>query len=401
MEDNIMAWSWWEGFDRMMCGKWISEQFEINGNYVRIFLHIEQKENEEVTVKFDIDSDAFNNTAVYVEYSDNSLYFFHNDREHRAKYIMTMENDNFIKCEFSVKNCWGYKGKFEKNLNFTRLEALTEEEYKKYAMSNKVRAKTAARIEILKEYADYGDIKSDVKFGFEFDERENMLDIIEKYNLDELTKGKNDVETAITLMHWFCGHYRHGDIGLARTSTPQAIMKFADEHGGKTNCRGLAIALAQLIRAYNIKAFHITCLPYEEPCGDCHVIVCVYCKSLNKYIMLDPSANLYLKNKNGEMIGVEELRDILIGGEELIQNENSTNWGNDEKMDNLNEYRDYMAKNLIRIERYNISGYGIDFINKDGRTILIPKKYMENEAKNFDESIQKDFVTSREYFWQI
>jgi len=34
-----------------------------------------------------------------------------------------------------------------------------------------------------------------------------MLDIIEKYNLDELVKGKNDVETAIALMRWLCGRY--------------------------------------------------------------------------------------------------------------------------------------------------------------------------------------------------
>ncbi len=52
-------------------------------------------------------------------------------------------------------------------------------------------------------------------------------------------------------------------------------MQFADENEGITNCRGLSLILAQLIRAYNIKAFHITCMPYEEPFSDCHVIVSV------------------------------------------------------------------------------------------------------------------------------
>jgi len=66
---------------------------------------------------------------------------------------------------------------------------------------------------------------------------------------------------------------------------------------------------------------------------------------------------------------------------------------------NLDDYRDYMAKNLVRISRHYISSYGHD--SQDGRAILIPKNYMENEAKNFDESIQKDFITSRKYFWQI
>jgi hypothetical protein len=222
-----MAWQWWDDFDKMMCGKWISEQFEINGNYVRTFLHIEQA-GAEVIVKFDFDSDDFNNSAFYVEYSYDSLYFFHNDREHRAKYILTMENNDLMKCKFSVMNCWGYKGKFEKDIDFTRLEALSEEEYKKYASSNKVKPKDASKkVDILKEYAEYGDIKSDVKFEFKFDERGNMLDIIEEYNLDELVKGKNDVEKAITLMHWLCARYRHGNPpGHWEAATPQALMEF-------------------------------------------------------------------------------------------------------------------------------------------------------------------------------
>jgi hypothetical protein len=288
-------------------------------------------------------------------------------------------------------------GVFEKDLEFTRLSEEDERKYK-----HTVAPKDTSKIDILKEYAEYGDIKSDVKFEFKFDERENMLDIIEKYNLDGLVKDKNDVDTAIALMHWFCGRYRHGNPsggGLARARTPQALMEYADEHEGRTNCRGLSIALAQLIRAYNIKAFHITCLPYEEPFDDCHVVVCVYCDSLGKYIMLDPSANLYLKNKAGEIIGVEEFRDILIADGELTLNDEATNWGNDEGMANLDAYRDYMAKNFIRIERYNINGYGSD--GQGGCVILVPNKYMQNETKNFDENKQKDFITSRKYFWQI
>ena len=260
--------------------------------------------------------------------------------------------------------------------------------------------KDAAKIDILKEYSEYGDIKSDVTFEFKFDERENMLDIIRGNNLDELVEGKSDVETAITLMHWFCRHYRHGNpSGWAETTTPQALMEFADKNGGTINCRCLSLILAQLIRAYNIKAFHITCSPYENPFDDCHVVVCVYCESINKYIMLDPSANLYLKNNAGEIIGVDEFRDILIADGELFSNAESTNWGNEGSMVNLDEYRDYMSKNLIRIQRYNVSAYGND--GDDGCVILIPEKYMQNEAKNFDENTRKNFITSREYFWQI
>lgn len=166
-------------------------------------------------------------------------------------------------------------------------------------------------------------------------------------------------------------------------------MEFADKNGGRTTCRGLALVLVQLIRAYNIKAFHVTCFPYENP-SDCHVVVCAYCENLGKCIMLDPSANLYYRNKDGEIISVDELRDILISGGELFPNEDFFNYMN---------YREFMAENLIRIERYNVSSYGND--GHGGRVILIPKKYMENEAKNFPEDIQKQFITSKKSFWQI
>jgi len=354
-----MAWSYWDDFEKTMCGKWIGEEFEINGSRVRIFIHIEQTETE-VTVKFDFNNDSFENAAFYVEYSDGMLYFFHNDKAHRAEYILTIENNDLIKCKFSVINCWGYNGKFEKDFNFTRLEKLSKEEYKKHSTSNKIRPKNQSKIDTLKEYAEYGDIKKDVVFSYNFDERKNILDVINKYSLDELVKGKNDVDTSITLMHWFCKSYRHGNPpgGLAKTRTLQGLMEFADKNEGRTNCRGLSLALAQLIRAFNVKAFHITCAPYEEPFSDCHVVVCVYCESIKKYIMLDPSANLYLKNKDGEIISVEEFRDILIANGELVPNVEATNWGGEGNMTKLDDYRAYMAKNFIRLDRCIVNGYG-------------------------------------------
>lgn len=299
-------------------------------------------ENNAVEVYFSYDTANFNNPVFYVEYSDNTLYFFHNDRYHRAEYALTLENDGLVvKCEYSIKNCYGLNGKFEQKFGFMRLSEDDEKKYKR-----QVELKDNSRIDILKKYSEYGDVKSDVKFEYKFDERENTLDIIEKYNLDEMVENKNDVETAITLMHWFCKSYRHGNPpgGLTSVRTPQGLMEFADKNEGRTNCRGLSLALSQIIRAYSIKAFHVTCLPYEEPFDDCHVVVCVYCESLKKYIMLDPSANLYLKNAAGEIIGIDELRNILLADGELTPNDECTNWGNDGSMTDLSGYREYMAK---------------------------------------------------------
>jgi len=276
---------------------------------------------------------------------------------------------------------------------------LSDDDYNDLFGKCVVRMKDAARIDVLREYAEYGDVRMNGEFVYNFDERENMPDIIQKHRLDELVKGKSDVETAIALMNWLCKHYKHGNPpgGLPKVRTPQSLMEAADNFDSRTNCRGLAIILGQLIRAFGIKAFHVTCMPYEEPFYDCHVVVSVYCESLQKHIMLDPTHNLYLKNKSGQIIGIAELRDILINGGEIIANDDSTHWGNKRHASALDELKIYMSKNLVRMSRCVVSGYGID--ERDGNVELIPDKYIQNEAKLFDEAKQKSFITSSECFW--
>ena len=140
-----MAWQWWNGFDKNFCGKWISEQFEINDSKARIFLNI-KFENNAVEVYFSYDTANFNNPVFYVEYSDNTLYFFHNDRYHRAEYALTLENDGLVvKCEYSIKNCYGLNGKFEQKFGFMRLSEDDEKKYKR-----QVELKDNSRIDILK-----------------------------------------------------------------------------------------------------------------------------------------------------------------------------------------------------------------------------------------------------------
>lgn len=374
-------------------GKWKSEEFEVNGSTQIIFLKIENVETE-LQISFNYNTTA-SYYSSYAEKNDNSLFFYYNDEEHRAENVLRLISDDLIKCKFSIKNCFGMSGMFEKEIEFTRISDEEEEAYNK--INYIVEPKDLSRFSILREYAEYGKERFDVEFEFKFDERENMLDIIDEYNLDELVEGKSDVETAIILMNWLCERYKHGNPpgGLASVRTPQALMEFADQNNGTTNCRGLSLMLAQLIRGYNIKAFHITCMPYEDPFDDCHVVVSVYYESLNKWIMLDPTYNLYLKNESDEIIGIEEFRDFLIKGGKLFANDEAGYGGN---KFNLRNYREYMAKNLIRLERGIIECYGSD--EYDGSVILIPEKYMQNEAKNFNENYQKSFMTSNEDFWK-
>ena len=430
-----MAWFRWDDFDKRMCGIWVGERFEVGNKSIRIFLNIEQTQ-EGVVVQYDFDGCFFYKYASYVEYSNNELYFFHDSRRQRAEYALAVADDDtdshskswsalcqnapcggaelpsahhvlkwnqydLLKCKFSINNSWGHDGKFEKDIEFVRLDKLSDDEYNDLFGKSVVRLKGISRLALLKEYAEYGDVKMTAEFTYKFDEQENMLDIIGKHGLNELVKDKSDVETAIALMNWLCKSYKHGNPpdDLPVPSTPQNLMEAADNNEGRTNCRGLSLILAQLIRAFGIKAYHVTCMPYEKPFHDCHVVVSVYCESLKKCIMLDPTYNLYLTYKNGDILSIEELRDISVcGGKVLVfANTDADIWEWERRATALDEYKVYMAENLIRMSRCVVNGYGID--ERDNRVELIPEKYMQNEAKLFDEVEQKSFITSRECFW--
>jgi hypothetical protein len=381
-------------FDPRLAGKWVSHDFKPHA-VIPIFLHIHYDPEKGVAVQA-----AYKHAhqwfgMVYTEYSYDALYFFHNDRRHRTECLLSAEADGRLRCEYTMKNCFGYDGTYANTLYFS---PLTVEEEKKYRHA--VAPKDAPKIDILREYATYGDITAEINITYAFNERENCMDIIEQQGLDALCEGKSDAETAIALMGWLCKHYKHGNPpnALSKERTPQALIARAAENDHRTNCRGLSIILATLIRAYGIKAFHITCMPYEHPFDDCHVVVCAFARELNKWIMFDPTSHLYLKNEQGELIGVEEYRDLLIAGAEIIPNDDRfPNWGTADRPDCfMPGYNEYMAKNLIRLHRAEKCEYGYDSDN----IALFPEKYYENERNALDTLKGRVVITKREDFWQ-
>ena len=102
--------------------------------------------------------------------------------------------------------------------------------------------------------------------------------------------------------------------------------------------------MSSLIRLNGIKAQHVTCMPYEEPFGDCHVVVDCLLPS-GKRIMLDPSFCLYFKDSNGDYVSLSRLRELLLNDEPIF--ENPTASYNKTGFDKA-YYRNYMIKNTFR-----------------------------------------------------
>ena len=155
------------------------------------------------------------------------------------------------------------------------------------------------------------------------------------------------------------------------------------------------ILLAALLRLNGIKAQHITCLPYEDPFEDCHVVVDCLLPS-GKRIMLDPTWHLYLKDKEGNYVSLAHLRELLLADEPIFENQtadyNGTGFAKE-------YHRNYMIKNTFRFACCTLNKEGVDGRTETSRYIeLIPQGY---PIENFSEKKKADFVYNDIEFWQI
>lgn len=253
------------------------------------------------------------------------------------------------------------------------------------------------RIEILKQYAKYDRSK---EYGCDnaFVLGGKVPPILEKYHYSEYIKGLDPTrdEIAFKLLDFVCDHFGHngsGGLGSGRSITD--LIEFCEKNDHKSNCRGLAILLASLLRLNGIKAQHITCLPYEEPCRDCHVVVDCLLPS-GKRIMLDPTWRLYLRDKEGQYVSLPQLREILLADEPIF--ENSTAAYNGTAF--AKEYhRNYMIKNTLRFARCTLNKDGVDGRTMTSRYIeLIPQGY---PTEKFSKSEKAGFVYNDLEFWQM
>ena len=253
------------------------------------------------------------------------------------------------------------------------------------------------RIDVLRKCAEYD--RSEVwKYTDEYVLGGDIPKILGKYGYADYIGDLEATEDAIVfrLLAFVCDHFGHnGSGGLGAGRTINDLIEFCESNCNQSNCRGLAILLASLLRLNGIKARHVTCLPYEEPFSDCHVVVDCLMPS-GKRIMLDPTWRLYLKDKDGEYVSLPRLRELLIADEPVFENADANHNG---EAFSGEYYRNYMTKNTFRFARCTLHEDGVDGRTaRSGYITLIPKDY---PTDNFSERAKKDFVYNDLEFWKI
>ena len=114
---------------------------------------------------------------------------------------------------------------------------------------------------------------------------------------------------------------------------------------GAAGTGGLSVILAEMLRTCGIEAKAIMCIPSSEPCEECHVVVHAWSRSLNQWVMLDPTYRLILRNRDGRPMSLPMLREALANEEPLYPNSTA---GRNGQPFSMEYYRAYMTKNTFR-----------------------------------------------------
>ncbi len=186
-----------------------------------------------------------------------------------------------------------------------------------------------------------------IPFTYELWRWDRSSQLISRYPELAQAVGENSLQTMKAVMDVVCNHFMHdGASGMPESTDIPAVLNYYDATGRiGLECRGLSLLLSEMLRLCGIPAKPVTCLPENDPCEECHVLVHAYSSELGRWVLLDPSYRLMLQDGSGQYIGLPELRRALINGEELFANADA---GHNGMPFTIDWYRAYMTKNTFR-----------------------------------------------------
>lgn len=163
--------------------------------------------------------------------------------------------------------------------------------------------------------------------------------------------GGQTFAAACDVMRQICAQYHHDGVNYTHDRVNHgtvAQMRHAEAQGNFTNCRGMAIILAGALRAFGFRAGYVECRhSADDP--ELHVVCEAYAEDLGRFILLDPSHNLYY-SLGGAPLSLLELRQAICAGKEAEITINADSSHNGEVEDPLNLLA-YMSKNLAYLCR--------------------------------------------------
>lgn len=175
-----------------------------------------------------------------------------------------------------------------------------------------------------------------------------------------------------------------------------SLYEYAKEYPTGFNCRWHSILLSELLLSAGIKNTFITCLPEDKNDGDCHVVNHVWLPEKQKWAMIDSDMTEYATTKEGEVLSLFEMRELLCDGGDFeicaLPGFEDAWYGSPEGKEYL---KCYWAKNLYWFARHTT--YGLSLESKwrfgDSYVCLIPPGY------DYKKDVKCKEITNVQEFW--
>lgn len=210
---------------------------------------------------------------------------------------------------------------------------------------------------ILRRFSAYSsDPGPNPAFTYETPDAPELVTFRETYHLRDIAGVGTSFEKGARLMRWLHAKIRHdgNSMNPQPMNGPNLLEACADGKRG-LNCFGLAVILQEACLSVGVKARMVRCWPLDPNDPDCHVINAIWSQDLGKWVLLDPTNDLWVMDEKGVPLSIQEFRDRLIEGKPVRLSEGA-NWNGEPKVPS--EYFDYMAKNLVRIACPLSSSFG-------------------------------------------
>jgi len=156
--------------------------------------------------------------------------------------------------------------------------------------------------------------ESDGEFHYEFTHLPVYDELNRLYPLREKAGEGDTFARAVNLMGWFCANTQYSGYSAYDPSKPEkqflTLMEYAfrNTFSHAVNCAALAIALSDCLMAVGICAIPVW-QAAAHGSGFWHVTVHVFLPEEERWVMLDPSFDLYLTDETGRALDLMEVRE--------------------------------------------------------------------------------------------
>ncbi|MCL2573313.1 MAG: transglutaminase-like domain-containing protein [Defluviitaleaceae bacterium] len=164
---------------------------------------------------------------------------------------------------------------------------------------------------LLKMMDNFQDDEADITIKYALDD--DYQELCETYKLKYITGNGDDFSKAINLLKWISANIYHiGNFKNHVKNTAMDLFNYSFDKGEENgiNCLALSTALTECLLAIGIKARTVFIMPFSPYDFDNHVVCEAWVEKYGKWIMFDPTYNLYALH-DGEPLSILETRKLL------------------------------------------------------------------------------------------